>query len=1076
MPHKPKKVLILGSGGLRIGQAGEFDYSGSQAIKALKEEGIRTVLMNPNIATVQTDRGLADEVYFLPLTEAFATDVIRKERPDAILLGFGGQTALNLGMTLEKGGVLKKYGVAVLGTPVSVIRDTEDRELFVARLKEIGVKTARSFAAENVKDAVRAAETLGYPVMIRMGFALGGEGSGVIRSEEELRARLGEAFKRSPQVLVEEYLAGWKELEYEVVRDAYDNCIVVCNMENVDPMGVHTGESIVVAPSQTLNNEEYHRLREVALTTIRHLGIVGECNIQYALDPKTGDYRVIEVNARLSRSSALASKATGYPLAFIAAKLSLGHSLMKLPNAVTKTTIACFEPALDYIVMKIPRWDLVKFEGAVTRIGTEMKSVGEVMAIGRSFEEVLQKALRMLNTGADGFTANRIEPFKGSSAYLGEIKEPTTRRIFALAEALRRGASIEKLHGLSKIDPWFLSKMKNIIDTEKRMKRGVLDVALLSEAKRRGFSDRQIARITKSTEEKIRTKREKLGVVPSVKRIDTLAGEFPAKTNYLYLTYHGAEHDVKPGKRAIAVIGSGPYSIGSSVEFDWSSVQVLKTLRAEKRETVMINCNPETVSTDYDMSDRLYFEELSLERVLDITRFERAAGVVVSTGGQIPNNLAMPLSKAGVKVLGTKPEDIDRAEDRHTFSKLLDELGVDQPPWAEVTTRAAAAKAAAKLGYPVLVRPSYVLSGSAMAIAQDRASLERFLDRAADVSSEHPTVISKFIENAREIEIDGVAAKGELVIYAVTEHVENAGTHSGDATVVMPPQRTYLETIRRAKGVTKKIIKSLKITGPFNIQFLAKENNLQVIELNIRASRSFPFVSKVTGYNFIELATKAFIGQDIRGDYRTLDLDYVAVKSPQFSYSRIKGADPLGYVEMASTGEVACFGDSYPEALLKSMLSAGFRLPEKRILVSLGGEENKVKLLPAIRTLAELGFSFYATDHTADFLNAHGVKAEKVHKIKDGGKQNVRTLIESGKVDLIVNLATRGYARAGTKGAAETDGFVIRRRAIDLNIPLITNRQLAEAFAMAVYEVSLAEERGKKGLRTKAWDEYPKDA
>lgn len=1084
MPRKLKKVLLLGSGGLRIGQAGEFDYSGSQAIKALKEEGIQTVLMNPNIATVQTDHGLADSVYFLPLTPHFAEEVIEKERPDAILLGFGGQTALNLGLALDESGVLKKYAVEVLGTPVSVIRDTEDRDLFVKRLAEIGVVTARSIAAENIKDAVKAAAKLQYPVMIRMGFTLGGEGSGLVRNEKELHIRLAEAFRRSPQVLIEEYLAGWKEVEYEVVRDAEDNCIVVCNMENIDPMGVHTGESIVVAPSQTLTNEEYHHLREVAIRTIRHLGVVGECNIQYALNPFTSEYRVIEVNARLSRSSALASKATGYPLAFIAAKLSLGHSLLALPNAVTKKTIACFEPALDYLVLKMPRWDLNKFDSAVTSIGTEMKSVGEVMAIGRSFEEVLQKAIRMLMIGANGFTGNTAQSFRIED-FRKEIKEPTTRRIFAVAEALRHGVSVEEIHKLSGITTWFLDKMKHIIDVERELKKETLTVELLRSAKQTGFSDKQIGIITERTEMAVRLLREKRGVTPSVKQIDTLAGEFPAETNYLYVTYHGTENDVVPSKKGIAVLGSGPYSIGSSVEFDWSSVQTLKTLQSEGRETIMINYNPETVSTDYDMSDRLYFEELSLERVLDIVNFEKAKGVVISTGGQVSNNLALPLHKNGIKILGTSPEDIDRAEDRHTFSKLLDKLNIDQPAWAELTTKKAAGEAAKKLGYPVLVRPSYVLSGSAMAIASDEKSLMRFLERAVDVSSEHPIVISKFIENAREIEIDGVAAKGKLEIYAITEHVENAGTHSGDATVVLPPQRTYLETIRRAKRIAKKVVRELKITGPFNIQFLAKENKLQVIETNVRASRSFPFVSKVTGYNFIDLATKAILGINISGQYQTLELDYVAVKSPQFSYNRIKGADPLGYVEMASTGEVAAFGDSYPEALLKSMMAAGFRMPKPRrlrskvgvptvtsgnILLSLGGEENKVKLLPAVQKLNDLGYSFFATEHTAEFLKVHGIETRLVHKIKTGKKENVGTLLDSGKLDLIINLANRGLVREGNGGDSPSDGFIIRRKAVDLNIPLITNRQLAEAFAMAVSEV------GKKGLETKAWDTYKKDA
>lgn len=1061
--NKPKKVLIFGSGGLKIGQAGEFDYSGSQAIKALKEEGMEVILMNPNIATVQTDKGLADAVYFLPLTIHFATDVIKKERPDGLLLGFGGQTALNLGLSLEQKGILKKYKVAVLGTSVSVIRDTEDRGLFVKRLKEIGILTAASHAAKNIPEALRAAKALGYPVMLRMGFALGGEGSGLVRDESELKEKLKEAFERSPQVLVEEYLKGWKEVEYEVVRDRADNCIVVCNMENLDPMGIHTGESIVVAPSQTLTNTEYHFLRETAIKTIRHLGIVGECNIQYALHPKTGEYRVIEVNARLSRSSALASKATGYPLAFVAAKLALGHTLPKLQNAITKTTSACFEPALDYIVLKIPRWDLNKFENAVSNIGTEMKSVGEVMAIGRSFEEAFQKALRMLTIGADGFTLHRSGNFR-IEKYLKEIREPTTRRMFAIAEALRKGTSVKKIHSLSGIDPWFLEKMKRIIDFEKTLRRGKLTPERMRLAKQLGFSDVQIAVAKKTTEAKARTLREKWNVVPAVKQIDTLAGEFPAGTNYLYLTYHGTEHDVGPGKNSIAVLGSGPYCIGSSVEFDWSSVQTLQTLKREGYETIMINYNPETVSTDYDMSDRLYFEELSLERVLDIVHFEKPKGVIISTGGQIPNNLALPLFLNGLKVLGTHPKNIDRAEDRHAFSKLLDRLHVDQPLWAEISTPAEAARTAETLGYPVLVRPSYVLSGAAMSVAFNKGSLVKFLERATNVSPEHPIVISKFIENAREIEIDGVAAHGELVVYAITEHVENAGTHSGDATVVLPAQRTYLETIRRAKHITKEIVKALKITGPFNIQFLAKDNHLQVIECNVRASRSFPFVSKVTGYNFIEIATKAILGADVRGEYRTLELDYVAVKSPQFSYSRIKGADPLGYVEMASTGEVACFGDSYAEALIKSMLAAGFRLPKKNILVSLGEEENKVKLLPAMQKLSDLGFSLFGTEGTSDFLKQNGIACTKVYKIQAGGEPNILTTINSGNIDLIINIPMRPLARE------LADGFIIRRRAIDLNIPLITNRQLAEGFIMALAEIK------KKGLKTKEWSAYQKDA
>ncbi len=1056
---KPRTVLLLGSGGLKIGQAGEFDYSGSQAIKALKEEGIKIILMNPNIATVQTDEGLADTVYFLPLTEHFATQLIHKEKPDAILLSFGGQTALNLGLALEKSGVLKKYNVQVLGTPVSTIRDTEDRGLFIKRLDEIGVKTARSRATASVAEALKAAEAIGYPVMMRSGFSLGGEGSGMVKNAAELSAKLAEVFRVTPQVLIEEYLSGWKEIEYEVVRDRADNCITVCNMENIDPMGIHTGESIVVAPSQTLSNAEYHHLREVAIKTIRHLGIVGECNIQYALNPLNGDYRVIEVNARLSRSSALASKATGYPLAFVAAKLALGYLLTDLRNSVTGKTTACFEPALDYLALKMPRWDLAKFENAASRIGTEMKSVGEVMAIGRSFEEVLQKAIRMLNIGAKGFTAQGNSDFDVPD-YQRDIKDPTTRRIFAVSQALRAGESVEKIHQLSKIDPWFLNKMQNVVNIEKELMHKKLDAHLMLRAKRAGFSDAQIGIIKKRTEAEIRATRTRFKVRPWIKQIDTLAGEFPAQTNYLYLTYHGNEHDVARGQKQIVVIGSGPYAIGSSVEFDWSCVQALKTLRHEKFRTIMINSNPETVSTDYDMSDRLYFEELSLERVLDIMEFEDPMGVIVSMGGQIPNNLALKLHKKKIKILGTSPDDIDRAEDRHVFSKLLDTLGVDQPAWSEVRTHKDAAQTATKMGYPVLVRPSYVLSGAAMKVAYDETSLLQFLKNAAAVSADHPVVISKFIENAREIEIDGVAAKGKLELYALTEHIENAGTHSGDATVVLPPQRTYIETVRRAKRITRAIVKALNITGPFNIQFIAKDNILQVIECNVRASRSFPFVSKVTGYNFIEKAILAMLGKDISGQYRTLDLDFVAVKSPQFSYSRIKGADPRSSVEMASTGEVACFGDTYSEAILKSMMAAGLRLPKKNILVSLGKEENKIKLLPAILVLAGMKFKLFATEHTADFLRTHGIKCEKVYKISTKKEPNVATLLNAGTLDLIINIPTR-------PGASEsTDGFTIRRKAVDMNIPLITNRQLAEAFVTAI---SL---RREDELQTKSWSEY----
>ena len=1063
---KPKKVLLLGSGGLKIGQAGEFDYSGSQAIKALKEEGINVVLINPNIATVQTDRDLADAVYFLPLTVHFATEVIKKERPDGILLGFGGQTALNLGVALEKSGVLAKHGVRVLGTPVSAIRNTEDRALFSRRLKEINVQTAKSKAVKSVAHARSVAKRLGYPVMIRSAYALGGEGSGQVHSEKELVERLETVLKTVPQVLIEEYLKGWKEIEYEVVRDSADNCITVCNMENIDSMGIHTGESMVVAPSQTLNNEEYHRLREVALTTVRHLGIVGECNIQYALNPKTGDYRVIEVNARLSRSSALASKATGYPLAFVAAKLALGYTLPEIKNSITGTTSACFEPSLDYVALKMPRWDLTKFQDAPPLIGSEMKSVGEVMAIGRSFEEVLQKAIRMTATGASGFTAQEKGGFAISN-FKKELRTPTTRRVFAIAEALKHKTSIKEIHRLTGITEWFLEKMNTIIELERELKKKkTLPNALLKRAKQKGFSDIQLATITRLPEAAIRRKRKRAGITPVIKRIDTLAGEFPSDTNYLYLTYHGTEHDITPGKNSVVVLGSGPYSIGSSVEFDWCSVQALKALTKKKKETIIINYNPETVSTDYDMSDRLYFEELSLERVLDITDFEKPEGVIVSMGGQIPNNLAVPLKENGVPILGTDPSDINRAESRHLFSALLDTLGIDQPRWVELKSIVRAKREASKMGYPVLVRPSYVLSGSAMNIALHEDELVRFLDRAAVVSAEHPVVISKFIENAREIEIDGVARKGELVVYAMTEHVENAGTHSGDATIVLPPQHTYLETARRAKKVTKAIVRELNITGPFNIQFLARDNNLQVIELNIRASRSFPFVSKTTGYNFIDIATRLMLGEKIKNTYTTIDVPYVAVKSPQFSYNRIKEVDPLGYVEMASTGEVACFGDTYDEALLKSMLAVGYRLPKKELFISIGREDNKQKLLPRISALSELGFSFHATPGTAAFLKENGIVSKTVHKIQTGMHPNAADLFLSHAIDLIINIPTRAYSRRGGPTRQRKDGYIIRRRAVDLGIPLITNLQLADDFLGALARLK------KESLQIKRRDEY----
>lgn len=1055
-----KKVLILGSGGLQIGQAGEFDYSGSQAIKALKEENIEVVLLNPNIATVQTDGDMAHAIYFLPVTDYFAAKVIEKEKPDGILLSFGGQTALNVGLSLEKQGMLRKHNVAVLGTPVRSIRDTEDRGLFIARLKEIGVKTARSLAVEKKQRALRFAQELGYPVMVRAGFALGGANSGIVKNKKDLEERLEEAFAHIPQVLIEEDLHGWKEIEYEVVRDRYDNCITVCNMENVDPMGIHTGDSIVVAPSQTLNNEEYHGLREIAIKTVRHLGIVGECNIQFALNPETFDYRVIEVNARLSRSSALASKATGYPLAFVATKLALGYSLTELQNALTKVTQACFEPALDYIVLKMPRWDFTKFRAAGRAIGSEMKSVGEVMAIGRTFEEVLQKALRMVAIGADGLVANTNSIDKVEN-YEQEIREPTDRRMFAIAQALKSGVTVEQIHKWSGITPWFLEKMKHILLLEKRLKEEKLSPSLLREAKQSGFSDKQIATIKKDKEATIRALRKAQKILPVVKQIDTLAGEFPAKTNYLYFTYNGREHDISKDKNTVMVLGSGSYAIGSSVEFDWCSVQAMKTLKKKRYKTIMLNYNPETVSTDYDMADRLYFDELTLERTLDVYEFEQPHGVIVSTGGQIPNTLALRLHKQNVKILGTHPKDIDRAEDRHKFSKLLDKLGVDQPPWIQATNMKRARVQAKAFGYPVLIRPSYILSGTAMNIVFNGSELNTYLKKATDISPEHPVVISKFIEKAREIEIDGVAYKGKLLIYAITEHVENAGTHSGDATVVLPPQRTYLETVRRAKRITKEIIKALNVTGPFNMQFLAKENQLKVIECNLRASRSFPFVSKATKHNFIEIAVNAFLDKPEYADYKTLDLDYVAVKSPQFSYHRIKNVDPISYVEMTSTGEVASFGDTFSEALLKSMLSAHFRLPESTALLSIGGEENKVKLLAQVQKLQEMNITLFATEHTAEFLKKHNIPCTKVYKIHHKTKKpNVLDLLNKRIPHLIINIPSHALKNE------QDDEFIIRRRAIDFNIPLISNMQIARAFIQAI---SL---RALDDLKIKSWEEY----
>ncbi len=1065
-----KKVLVLGSGALKIGEAGEFDYSGSQAIKALKEEGIFTVLVNPNIATIQTSKGLADKIYFLPVNAYFVEKVIAQEKPDGILLAFGGQTALNCGVDLHEKGILKKHKVQVLGTPVEAIQKTEDRDLFNKELTKIGVKMPKSIACTEKDAAVKAAKTIGFPLMIRAAFALGGKGSGFAYNEKQLLEMLETAFAYSPQVLVEENLKGWKEVEYEVVRDRKDNCITVCNMENFDPLGIHTGESIVVAPSQTLTNSEYHKLRELAIKVIRHLGIVGECNIQYALDPNSEDYRVIEVNARLSRSSALASKATGYPLAHVAAKLGLGYTLPELKNAVTKTTTACFEPALDYLALKIPRWDLNKFRMVSKEITSEMKSVGEIMALGRSFEEVVQKGLRMLQVGLHGLVANEDVQIK-SEEIEEDIVKPTPKRILVIAEALRQGWTVEKISKISGIDRWFLDKLKNIVELgEKLRKKGEIDKELMLEAKKKGFSDKQLAFVKGKSELEVRAARKKMGVMPSIKQIDTMAAEYPANTNYLYFTYHGNTNDVVPGNRKkIMVLGSGAYCIGSSVEFDWCCVNAVQTAAKEGYETIMINYNPETVSTDYDICDKLYFDELSLERVLDIYEFENGGlnakkgsvtGVVVSTGGQVPNNLALKLHRAGVKILGTDPKNIDRAEDRHKFSGMLDKLGVDQPEWKELAKMKDIFKFGDDAGYPVLVRPSYVLSGAAMSVAFNREALENFLNKAVKISREAPVVVSKFETNAKEIEIDAVAYKGKVVLYAISEHIENAGVHSGDATIVLPPQKIYMETIRRIKVISKKIARELNISGPFNIQFLAKNNRVMVIECNLRASRSFPFASKVTGYNFIEIATEAMLAETTgkmseRGkklldykDYKTLDLDHVAVKAPQFSFSRLKGADPVLGVEMASTGEVACFGDDLYEALLKSMISVGFSLPKKGILFSVGNVEDKADILPVARKFAEMGFKIFGTEGTCDFFMENGLKCGRVSKIPDNKNNSALDLMtaKNREVDLIINIP-RNYSRS-----AVTGGYSIRRKSVDLNIPLITNVQIAKILVEALKE------------------------
>ena len=1067
-----QKVLLLGSGALKIGEAGEFDYSGSQALKALKEEGIRTVLINPNIATVQTSKEAADEIYFLPVTPYFVERVIEKERPDGILLAFGGQTALNCGVSLYRSGVFERYGVQVLGTPVQAIMDTEDRELFVHRLDEIGVKTIRSEAVETLEDARRAARELGYPVIIRAAYALGGLGSGFCDNETELDALAEKAFSFSPQVLVEKSLKGWKEIEYEVVRDCFDNCITVCNMENFDPLGIHTGESIVVAPSQTLTNNEYHKLRELAIRIIRHIGIVGECNVQYALDPESEDYRVIEVNARLSRSSALASKATGYPLAFVAAKLALGYGVFDLKNAVTKTTPAFFEPALDYVVCKIPRWDLGKFQGVDRVLGSSMKSVGEVMAIGRTFEEAIQKGLRMIGQGMHGFVENKELVIADVDKAL---REPTDKRIFIISKAMRAGYTVDQLHELTRIDKWFLQKLQNIMDTSIELHDCVWSSSsfgsLLRKAKRQGFSDFQIARAigldTMMSGEKatlrIRELRKQLGILPVVKQIDTLAAEYPAQTNYLYLTYNGTDNDVDylGDKKSVVVLGSGAYRIGSSVEFDWCGVQALNTIRQEGWRSVMINYNPETVSTDYDICDRLYFDELTFERVLDILELENPYGVIVSTGGQIPNNLALRLDAQGVSILGTSAESIDRAEDRDKFSAMLDTIGVDQPEWRALTSLEDIQAFVQEVGFPVLVRPSYVLSGAAMNVCSNNEELERFLALAANVSKQHPVVVSRFIEHAKEVEMDAVAREGEIIAYAISEHIEYAGVHSGDATIQFPPQKLYVETMRRIKRISRRIAKELNISGPFNIQFLARDNDIKVIECNLRASRSFPFVSKVLKLNLIELATRVMLGMEVQKPDKSLfDLDYVGIKASQFSFNRLQNADPVLGVDMASTGEVGCLGQDTSCALLKAMLSVGYRIPQKGILLSTGAPKQKVDMLEAARMLQQQGFTLYATGGTSAFLEENGVKSVRVYWPSEEGTPQALDLLHRKEIDMVVNIPKNLSSRE------LSNGYRIRRASIDLNIPLITNARLASAFIGAFCSTAVED------LAIRSWREY----
>lgn len=1068
-----KKVLILGSGALKIGEAGEFDYSGSQALKALREEGVSTVLINPNIATVQTSEGVADQIYFLPVQPYFVERVIEKERPDGILLSFGGQTALNCGVELDKTGVLKKYNVKVLGTPVKAIMDTEDRELFVERLDEIDVKTIKSEACEDIQQARVAAKNLGYPVIVRAAYALGGLGSGFADNEEELNTLCEKAFSFSPQVLVEKSLKGWKEIEYEVVRDRYDNCITVCNMENFDPLGIHTGESIVIAPSQTLSNSEYHKLRALSIKIVRHIGIVGECNVQYAFDPESEDYRVIEVNARLSRSSALASKATGYPLAFVAAKLGMGYGLFELKNSVTKTTSAFFEPALDYVVCKIPRWDLSKFRGVDRELGSSMKSVGEVMAIGRNFEEAIQKGLRMIGQGMHGFVENKELQIDDLDAAL---REPTDKRVFLISKAMHKGYTVDQIHELTKIDRWFLNKLKHIIDIDEELKTkniNTLDKELLRTAKVYGFTDFQIARAVGLEEECkkmheamriVRRLRKSFGILPVVKQIDTLAAEYPAQTNYLYVTYAGVASDItfSNDRNSVIVLGSGAYRIGSSVEFDWCGVQALNTIRRQGYRSIMINYNPETVSTDYDMCDRLYFDELTFERVMDIIDAENPHGVIVSTGGQIPNNLAMYLDEENVSILGTSAKDIDNAEDRAKFSSMLTENGINQPEWSALTSMDDIDKFVDRVGFPVLVRPSYVLSGAAMNVCSNKDELTRFLQLAANVSEDHPVVVSKFIEHAKEIEMDAVAQDGEILAYAISEHIEFAGVHSGDATIQFPPQKLYVETMRRIKRISRQIAKKLHINGPFNIQFMARDNDILVIECNLRASRSFPFVSKVLKLNFIDLATKIMLGAPVEKPSKNLfDLDYVGIKASQFSFNRLQKADPVLGVDMSSTGEVGCLGDDTSTALMKSMLSVGLRIPKKTILLSTGGAKQKAEMLDAAKMLKQHGYELYATVGTSKYLTENGIENALVYMPSDEGQHpQALELLHEKKIDMVVNMPKDLTPRE------LTNGYKIRRAAIDLNVPLITNSRLASAFISAFCNV------GMDDIDIKAWGEY----